>query len=404
MLTRNADNSQRYWAVDGLVAACAGLLLFAIFANGRLDMAAMRFFFDSTGLDHWPRGRERPWSIFYDAAPWITASLILGGLGASALAFLRRDGTLQRQAVFVVASVVVGPGLLVNGLFKDHWERPRPRDVVELGGTRHYSAAPLRGEGGKSFPCGHCSVGFLYALGWWVWRRRLTWALASLGTGLVVGSALGIGRMAAGGHFPSDIAWSAFIAFGVAHWLYWYVLKIPLHVPAVEAPTAKRRPYTPALITGLGAMAVLLALFVAPHGQPISERILLADFAQRPLTFEFAAAKCDVDIVVVDTAADVLVTGETHGFGLPGGVLRFTHLFLASPAPTLRYSLERRGWFTDFDARVAIQIPLSAFGGISAHVGSGNIVVKDRTTSRSVANGAVPVHITTDAGTTRVTP
>jgi lipid A 4'-phosphatase len=38
--------------------------------------------------------------------------------------------------------------------------------------------------------------------------------------GLAVGFALGLGRMAAGGHFLSDVIWSALLALGLAHALY----------------------------------------------------------------------------------------------------------------------------------------------------------------------------------------
>ena len=171
-----------------------------MFANGALDLAAARFFY-STREDHWPLGGEMPWSLLYKMAPWITASLVLGAMGALAVGFVRKREQLRRDATFVLLALVLGPGLLVNGVFKDHWNRPRPRDLIEFGAQWHYAAAPLRGEGGKSFPCGHCSVGFLYAVGWWIWRRRRPRrAAVALAAGVVVGTALGIARLAAGGH------------------------------------------------------------------------------------------------------------------------------------------------------------------------------------------------------------
>ena len=45
--------------------------------------------------------------------------------------------------------------------------------------------------------------------------------------GLMAGLALGLGRMAAGGHFLSDVVWSAILALGIAHALYYHVLRIP---------------------------------------------------------------------------------------------------------------------------------------------------------------------------------
>ena len=230
----------RRWRFDVAVAACTAVVLTGVFANGQLDLGLTRLFFSAGSDEHWPRGQQVPWSLLYSASSWITASLVLGGLFFLAVALVRHRPVLQRQAIFVILSMLLGPGLVVNAVFKDHWHRPRPRDVIELGGSLHYAPAPLRGEGGKSFPCGHCSVGFLYALGAWLWRRRLGWAIASAATGLSLGTAMGVGRIAAGGHFPSDIAWSAFISLGIAHWLYWYVLRIPAH-EAGELTSSTRR-------------------------------------------------------------------------------------------------------------------------------------------------------------------
>jgi len=155
---------------DLLVLAAIGAAITLLFANGALDLATARLFY-TPGEDHWPFGGEMPWSLLYKMAPWITASLVLGAMGALLVGFVRKRDEWRRDATFVLLALVLGPGLLVNGVLKDHWNRPRPRDLVEFGGPWHYAAAPLRGEGGKSFPCGHCSVGFLYGVGWWIWAR-----------------------------------------------------------------------------------------------------------------------------------------------------------------------------------------------------------------------------------------
>ena len=40
-----------------------------------------------------------------------------------------------RAALFLIVSLVLGPGLLVNTVLKDHWARPRPGMVTNFGGT-----------------------------------------------------------------------------------------------------------------------------------------------------------------------------------------------------------------------------------------------------------------------------
>ena len=389
----------RRWRFDAAVAACTAAVLTGVFANGQLDLALTGVFFDAGSAEHWARGQEVPWSLLYKASSWITALLVLGGLFFLAVGLLRHRPLLQRQAIFVILSVVLGAGLVVNAVFKDHWDRPRPRDVIELGGTLHYAPAPLRGEGGKSFPCGHCSVGFLYALGAWLWRRRLGWAIASAAAGLSLGTAMGVGRVAAGGHFPSDIAWSAFIALGIAHWLYWYVLRIPAH-EAGELPSSARRlpQYTLPLLAALGAIGILSALFVTAHGERIETTIRLDSLPMQPQAFVVSALYSDVDIVVVDSGAAVRVHGETHGFGLPGSRLIASHEFTTTPVATLRYSIEQRGRFTDLDCRISLEIPAANLQAITVHVEKGNISIQDRTRGRVLKSGNVRLDMRTGAG------
>ena len=45
-----------------------------------------------------------------------------------------------RAIVFLIATMALAPGLLVNVVLKDHWGRPRPIDVTQFGGTEHFVA------------------------------------------------------------------------------------------------------------------------------------------------------------------------------------------------------------------------------------------------------------------------
>jgi len=395
----------RDWRFDLIVFMALGAMLTALFAATRLDITAAELFYSTDARDHWPLARHLPWSVLYRVAPWITASLVVIGLAALAAGFVRRISALRRHAVFVLLSVALGPGLIVNAVFKDHWDRPRPRDIVELGGQLQYAVAPLRGEGGKSFPCGHCSVGFLYALGMWIWeRRRPLWAGGSLAAGLFAGAALGLGRMAAGGHFLSDVIWSALLALGVAHALYHYVLRIPAHGQGLAGPAAEPAPesgisHALSALAALGGVAVLLALFATPHGTDLQLQIQLASLPRPPEVFEVDARTANVEIVVTDTpAAVVSVAGELHGFGLPTSQLRARAEFADAPQPTLRYRVEQQGWFTDLDARISIQLPAGGFERIAARLEHGNITVTDATRTHVVDSGKVRLDLRTEDG------
>jgi len=397
---------RRTWLPEALLLAAAAVVTTLVFAYPSLDVAAARVFFRPDLADHWPLAHELPWSVLYGAAPWITASLILGSLIVLAAGLLRKQISWRRHAIFVILSVVVGPGLLINAVFKDHWDRPRPREIVAFGGPLQYVRAPLPGkESGASFPCGHCSVGFLYGAGWWIWRRRRPLAAqASLLVGVVAGLSLGIGRMAAGGHFLSDVIWSAILAYGICHVLFFHVLRLdrydwPVTVELPAGPAHDRWHLSIAILAVLGAVGVLAALFVAPHGTPINTMIPLSSLPSAPRVVMFEARSMDVDIVVLDPrASEISVVGELHGFGLPTSRLRAAYTFNPDRGPALIYRIEQQGWFTDLNGAVTIMLPADRLERIVVRLRQGNIRVRDRTSGSLVAKGVVQLDLQTGDG------
>ena len=393
--------SRRDWFPELAVLLGLGLAATIAFAATPLDVAAARWFYRAGAADRWPLAKEPLWSALYGAAPWIAASLVLAGLVVLAFGLVSRRDILRRQGIFLLLAVALGPGLIVNFIFKDHWNRPRPRDIVEFGGSLHY-APPLVpvGEGGKSFPCGHCSVGFLYGAGWWVWKRwRPIWAWASLAVGIVAGFALGLGRMAAGGHFLSDVVWSGLLALGVAHALYHYVFRIPAHERATAAPVPVRSPYLQramAILAALGGLGVLAALFATPHGTSLATRIPLAKL---PQTFELVARTANVDIVLVDApATEISIAGELHGFGLPTSRLETRTEVDSGAQPTVRYRIVQRGWFTDLDGAATVRLPAGELRRVTVRLERGNVRVMDETRARVATSGRLTLDLVTASG------
>ncbi len=81
----------------------------------------------------------------------------------------------RRHFLFYALVLSIGPGIIVNSIFKENFGRPRPREIVEFGGEKEFRALwepGIRGNG-FSFPSGHASVGF-YAMvaGFVLWRQR----------------------------------------------------------------------------------------------------------------------------------------------------------------------------------------------------------------------------------------
>jgi lipid A 4'-phosphatase len=124
---------------------------------------------------------------------------------------------------FIVLSGLLGPGLLVNAGFKDQWQRARPYQVENFGGTQKFSRAGVMTDQctkNCSFVSGHVACGFFFASLMLLHRRRqVIWALVGTSAGLLIGFA----RMAAVAHWLSDVLWAAPITL-MCSWVIWKIL------------------------------------------------------------------------------------------------------------------------------------------------------------------------------------
>ncbi|HLN07736.1 MAG TPA: phosphatase PAP2 family protein, partial [Xanthobacteraceae bacterium] len=114
----------------------------------------------------------------------------------------------------LLVTLALAPGLMANGLLKEHGGRSRPIDVKDFAGTdRFVPWWDLRGECPQncSFVSGESSGAF------WAFAPA-SLAPAQLrplayGAVIVFGSAIGALRMAFGGHFFSDVAFAGVFTF-----------------------------------------------------------------------------------------------------------------------------------------------------------------------------------------------
>ena len=170
-----------------------------------------------------------PILLLFHAIPWIAGCvLILVAVGASWILFLGRPlWRLDRKAlIFLVASTAAGPGFLANTVLKDHWGRARPMQIEAFGGTRHFTPAPLPAaecNRNCAFVSGHAAlafslVSFAFLLPPGNSRRR--GIAAALGFGMLVG----LGRVAQGAHFLSDVVYAGLLAYGTTALLYWWIV------------------------------------------------------------------------------------------------------------------------------------------------------------------------------------
>lgn len=198
----------KLWRETSLVLAFL-LAATAVIAATGADMAIASHFHTSGG---WPVGRQFPWGLLYQIDRYPGAALAIIGLCAACSSSLRPEWrNWRRKGLFLVLLLALGPGLMVNVVLKDHWGRPRPREVVQLGGTEQFLQPwqPGTNVQGRSFPSGHASAAFYLSAPFFIYRRRKKQlARRWLVGGVVFGLLMGYARLAQGGHFLSDIIWA----------------------------------------------------------------------------------------------------------------------------------------------------------------------------------------------------
>lgn len=189
----------------------------ALIAATGADLAAAAHFYQAGA---WPIGEQFPWKLLYRLDRYPALVLAIFGLGAACYSYYRPHWrSWRRQGLFLALLLTLGPGLLVNATFKDHWGRPRPRDLIQFGGKKVFLQPwqPGVDGDGRSFPSGHASAAFYMMSPYFIYRKRKPriarrWLMG----GMTFGVFMGYARVAQGAHFPSDILWAWGIVYLVA--------------------------------------------------------------------------------------------------------------------------------------------------------------------------------------------
>jgi membrane-associated PAP2 superfamily phosphatase len=146
------------------------------------------------------------------SSPWALAGVILMIFGRTLWDALHGGLTWSRvrTPVWLLAGLALGPGLIVNGLLKAYWGRPRPVHVDVFGGDAVHQLVWVISDGcdrNCSFVSGEAS-----SSAWLVAAALVTpppIRLAATAATVVYAGALSLNRIAFGGHFLSDVvlAW-----------------------------------------------------------------------------------------------------------------------------------------------------------------------------------------------------
>ncbi len=142
------------------------------------------------------------------------------------LAWPHRQSLLRpRDTVFILTTLIVGPGIITNVIFKNNWGRPRPYMVENYGGD-----APFVGVWKITHYCSHnCS--FISGEGssamWMVTLALLLpqrWRPTGVRVLLALGAVFSLNRVLFGAHFLSDVMlgwWITLLVIAIGYRLFY---------------------------------------------------------------------------------------------------------------------------------------------------------------------------------------
>jgi lipid A 4'-phosphatase len=371
---KSGNRAMRQAIVDfAILAAILGgsTLLFRVTS---IDITLERFFYSAE--KGWMLQYAPFWDFIYRYGIFPGYFLAFAALVMISLSYWNKHFVKYRKASLVlVFTLVVGPGLIVNLMLKDHTGRPRPREITEFGGTETYLCVCEAGKTneGKSFPCGHCSMGFYLTIPYLFYRQRkkvIAWSF--LLSGILYGLMIGIARMMAGGHFASDVVWAGGLTWGVA--LAGYYLFRPDKPPVIPDLTAqqqKKRARRVTLLMGILLPVITIGLMLAtPY---FSKKFFFATREQ------LAASGCkviraDLEDAVVTIAPDTCfrVDYSVNAFGFPNSKIRG----MWTAGDTCTYRIQRLGWFTEVRNSIRIGLPMNDTLDFILNVNNGKVFLE----------------------------
>lgn len=217
--------AQKFWLYPLLFA-----LLITPFTPW-IDLSITRYFYSigNDPVEHFMKGSILNALFDYGTIPANLTALIAAILLMGSYLF-KKLKNFRNPCLVLLLVYAMGAGLIINGILKEYWGRPRPKQVEEFGGTQSFRPYyepnfTHQPQPSKSFPCGHCATGFYFFALAFVGKRLkkpLLWK-TGLALALTLGIALSIARIMQGGHFFSDTLFSALIMWYTTLIIDWLV-------------------------------------------------------------------------------------------------------------------------------------------------------------------------------------
>ncbi|MFY9287800.1 MAG: phosphatase PAP2 family protein [Alphaproteobacteria bacterium] len=188
-------------------------ILVALFLRPQTDLAVSGWFYQTGSgfsLGQHELCLAMQWLAFYGAR---ILGFILLALICYTYAKRKKVFAIDGKGwLFLFLALVIGPGLIANGILKDHWGRARPREVTEFGGSKIFSGPLLLQDDARrngSFVSGDASFGFFLPSFAYVASRKRHLSRRFFWGGMGFGALFGLCRIIMGAHFLSDVLFAA---------------------------------------------------------------------------------------------------------------------------------------------------------------------------------------------------
>jgi len=179
-----------------------------------LDIKVMHFFYDENiGFTH-----SKHWFVIlvFRTVPILTILYSIWLIYSSVRLCCIKSKNHKKVVLnlTILMSLILGPGVIVNLALKDNFGRARPKQITEFGAMKTFTNVYKVTDQCKSncsFSSGHAAAAYNFTT--IAFLVPLQYQVVTYAAGLVFGTIVGVGRVAQGGHFMSDVIVSAWIIF-----------------------------------------------------------------------------------------------------------------------------------------------------------------------------------------------
>lgn len=365
-----------------VIVLCSVLILFTcVISHFELDLSIAQTFYKNNS---WHLSKKQPWNFIYHYGTYpaliIGLCSILTLFGSFSIDKLTR---YRKEALYILLVLIIGPGLLVNSTFKDHWGRPRPREVKEFGGKWEFREVwePGVPGKGKSFPCGHCSMGFFLITIYFAYRNKNKFVkYGAIPLALLHGGLMSFARMMQGGHFLSDTIWSAGLVFLSSILSYYALYELPrpndMHVwKRLNTVSRKWKIVWTVLLTTTGCAIILWALLLSKPLYKEFQHVIELDSAIKVVNLNINNQAGDIEIYIDDIDESSRINSSLNGFGYLNKNIR-SNFDKKIEHDTLyaTFSLHTEGYFNELTGKTVVLLDDDYLAMIYARTEEGDII------------------------------